>query len=238
MSIVVILLGQYVYKVLVDLLNLILSYNRELYRELIAYPSEIVPVFDLVIHEIINKKYPTVERRQRTQVGTSVCIERYGLFCLGSNVWSGGKHQYEGTQSQWYRQNDINQGHGYSMQPNNSWFACSILSLCFVCPFCGGEMRNARPFALVLTVLQVMIDRGRITEPVQCPRCMTANTMEAVHNRGQFADKQLIKVQETPDSIPEGMANMRLTETLAHEYCMQGRRRTRWTFLLLTILWM
>ena len=55
---------------------------------------------------------------------------------------------------------------------------------------------------------QVVIDRGRIQEPGTCPRCNTQNTMEPIHNRGAFADKQLIKVQETPDSIPEGWSLM------------------------------
>ncbi|PLB48968.1 putative DNA replication licensing factor Mcm4 [Aspergillus steynii IBT 23096] len=52
----------------------------------------------------------------------------------------------------------------------------------------------------------VEIDRGRIAEPTICPRqvCKERNSMELVHNRCAFADKQVIKLQETPDSIPDG----------------------------------
>ncbi|KAH8602992.1 MCM2/3/5 family-domain-containing protein [Bisporella sp. PMI_857] len=50
------------------------------------------------------------------------------------------------------------------------------------------------------------IDRGKIAEPVKCPRrvCDSANSMQIVHNRCDFHDKQVIKLQETPDSVPAG----------------------------------
>lgn len=53
-------------------------------------------------------------------------------------------------------------------------------------------------------VIQVDIDRGKITEPTKCPRCEQANSMSIVHNRSTFADKQVIKLQETPDNVPDG----------------------------------
>lgn len=53
-------------------------------------------------------------------------------------------------------------------------------------------------------VIQVDIDRGKITEPTRCPRCEQSNSMSIVHNRSTFADKQVIKLQETPDNVPDG----------------------------------
>eukprot|EP00055_Hartaetosiga_balthica_P002060 m.2675 g.2675 ORF g.2675 m.2675 type:complete len:846 (-) comp1883_c0_seq1:42-2579(-) len=50
----------------------------------------------------------------------------------------------------------------------------------------------------------VMIERGRITEPVSCNNCSTQKSFQLVHNRCEFANKQMIKLQETPDIIPEG----------------------------------
>lgn len=52
--------------------------------------------------------------------------------------------------------------------------------------------------------LDVAIDRGRIEEPRSCPQCQAAGSMELIHNRCLFSDKQLVRVQETPDEIPEG----------------------------------
>lgn len=54
--------------------------------------------------------------------------------------------------------------------------------------------------------LTVEIDRGKIAEPTRCPReaCGSNNSMQIVHNRSGFADKQVVKLQETPDAIPDG----------------------------------
>ncbi|KAK5137987.1 hypothetical protein LTR08_005784 [Meristemomyces frigidus] len=54
--------------------------------------------------------------------------------------------------------------------------------------------------------VKVDIDRGKIAEPTRCPRevCGQSNSMQIVHNRSGFADKQVIKLQETPDSVPDG----------------------------------
>jgi DNA replication licensing factor MCM4 len=52
----------------------------------------------------------------------------------------------------------------------------------------------------------VEIDRGVIQEPTACPRpaCGQPNSMVLIHNRCSFADKQIIKLQETPDNVPDG----------------------------------
>lgn len=52
----------------------------------------------------------------------------------------------------------------------------------------------------------VGIDRGKIAEPTKCPRpaCESKDSMQIVHNRCKFADKQIVKLQETPDSVPDG----------------------------------
>lgn len=54
--------------------------------------------------------------------------------------------------------------------------------------------------------VKVDIDRGKIQEPTICPRqvCAERNSMQIIHNRCVFADKQVIKLQETPDNIPDG----------------------------------
>ncbi|XP_010268614.1 PREDICTED: DNA replication licensing factor MCM4 [Nelumbo nucifera] len=52
----------------------------------------------------------------------------------------------------------------------------------------------------------IVVDRGRINEPTRCERqeCLAKNSMTLVHNRCRFADKQIVRLQETPDEIPEG----------------------------------
>ncbi|XP_014494619.1 DNA replication licensing factor MCM4 [Vigna radiata var. radiata] len=52
----------------------------------------------------------------------------------------------------------------------------------------------------------IPVERGRITEPTRCLReeCQSRNSMSLVHNRCRFTDKQIVRLQETPDQIPEG----------------------------------
>ncbi|KAI8817905.1 MCM2/3/5 family-domain-containing protein [Fimicolochytrium jonesii] len=54
--------------------------------------------------------------------------------------------------------------------------------------------------------VEVETDRGRVDEPTRCPReaCKTQNSMRLVHNRCVFADKQICRLQETPDETPDG----------------------------------
>jgi DNA replication licensing factor MCM4 len=67
------------------------------------------------------------------------------------------------------------------------------------------DLKQAFFRCLVCSVTQeVMIDRGRIEEPTSCPGCNVKHSMELLHNRSLFSDKQLIRLQESPESIPEG----------------------------------
>lgn len=45
---------------------------------------------------------------------------------------------------------------------------------------------------------------GRLEEPQRCDACNATWTMKLLHNRCWFQNKQLIKMQENPNAIPEG----------------------------------
>ena len=49
-----------------------------------------------------------------------------------------------------------------------------------------------------------ILNRGVITEPVECKSCHSKSSFELIHNMSSFDDKQHVKVQETPDMMPEG----------------------------------
>ncbi|EPS44070.1 hypothetical protein H072_1953 [Dactylellina haptotyla CBS 200.50] len=77
--------------------------------------------------------------------------------------------------------------------------------------------------------VKVEIERGKIIEPTRCPRevCNSPNSMQLVHNRSEFADKQIMKLQETPDSIPDGQTPHSVSVLLYDEMvdvCKAGDR--------------
>ncbi|KAH8101679.1 MCM-domain-containing protein [Cristinia sonorae] len=67
--------------------------------------------------------------------------------------------------------------------------------------------------------MQVEIYRGKIDEPARCPRdvCASVGTMSLVHNRCEFADRQAIRLQETPDSVPDGQTPHTVTLSVYDE---------------------
>lgn len=67
------------------------------------------------------------------------------------------------------------------------------------------EMREAFFKCIVCAfTTSVEIDRGRIAEPTLCSHCNTNYCFQLVHNRSQFTDKQLVKLQESPDDMAAG----------------------------------
>merc|ERR1719219_1535550 len=48
------------------------------------------------------------------------------------------------------------------------------------------------------------IEQGRIAERTLCPNCQTNHSFALVHNRSKFSDKQMVKLQESPDDMPAG----------------------------------
>ncbi|KAK3335745.1 cell division control protein 54 [Cercophora scortea] len=86
----------------------------------------------------------------------------------------------------------------------------------FKCSICGHSVT-------------VSLDRGKIREPTECPRarCGSKNSMQIVHNRCSFEDKQVIKLQETPDAIPPGQTPHSVSVCVYNElvdFCKAGDR--------------
>lgn len=77
--------------------------------------------------------------------------------------------------------------------------------------------------------VNVGLDRGKIREPTECPRevCNSKNSMQIVHNRCSFEDKQVIKLQETPDAVPAGQTPHSVSVCVYNElvdFCKAGDR--------------
>lgn len=49
-----------------------------------------------------------------------------------------------------------------------------------------------------------LIQRGRILDPDYCENCKGKYTFQMIHNNCYFSDKQHVKMQETPETVPEG----------------------------------
>lgn len=52
--------------------------------------------------------------------------------------------------------------------------------------------------------MQVPLSHWAIDEPTKCEGCGGNHTFQIVHNDSTFTDRQLLKLQETPELVPEG----------------------------------
>ncbi|KAB8346083.1 hypothetical protein FH972_023134 [Carpinus fangiana] len=79
------------------------------------------------------------------------------------------------------------------------------------------------------TIAVALSPGGKIAEPTECPRevCKTPNSMQMIHNRCEYSDKQVIKLQETPDHVPDGQTPHSVSVCVFNElvdFCKAGDR--------------
>ena len=149
--------------------------TRVLYQQLVEFPQEVIPVLDLVVNDKINRAFG----RDPNEQGYKPIQVR--TFNLRSS----------------HRMRDLDPSHiDQLLSLRGMVIRCSPiipdLKLAFFrCCVCHHQT-------------EVMINQGRIDEPTKCDGCNMAGSMELVHNRCSFTDKQLIRLQEMADEVPEG----------------------------------
>ena len=85
------------------------------------------------------------------------------------------------------------------------------------------------------------IDRGRIAEPAVCPQCQTLHSMALIHNRSLFTDKQMVKLQESPDDMPPGQTPHTVLLYAHHDLVDSVQPGDRWAeshlyFKMITVI--
>lgn len=166
----------------------LLHSDPELHHQLVAWPSDILPLFD-----------SEVELRR------SKCIDE--LFAeIGSDL------DLADDPSRMYVVRPFNLGIELvrsmrSLDPEDIDSMIALKGLVIRCSALIPEMKQAYFVCSRCNHGQESpIEDGEIIEPSQClnAACAMKHSYRLVHNRCLFIDKQIIKLQETPDAIPEG----------------------------------
>ncbi|NWV79249.1 MCM4 factor, partial [Dasyornis broadbenti] len=148
------------------------SFDENLYRQLICYPQEVIPTFDMAANEIFFDRYPDSILEHQIQVRPYNALKTRNMRNLNPE--------------------DIDQLITISgMVIRSSQLIPEMQEAFFRCQVCAFTTR-------------VEIDRGRISEPSVCKNCNTTHSMALIHNRSMFSDKQMIKLQESPEDMPAG----------------------------------
>ncbi|XP_031468798.1 DNA replication licensing factor MCM4 [Phasianus colchicus] len=148
------------------------AFDENLYRQLICYPQEVIPTFDMAANEIFFDRYPDSILEHQIQVRPYNALKTRNMRSLNPE--------------------DIDQLITISgMVIRSSQLIPEMQEAFFKCQVCAFTTR-------------VEIDRGRIAEPAVCKNCNTTHSMALIHNRSMFSDKQMIKLQESPEDMPAG----------------------------------
>ncbi|KAK4689645.1 DNA replication licensing factor MCM4, partial [Tremellales sp. Uapishka_1] len=185
-----------------DAINL-LSYppSKKLYQQLVSYPQEIIPIFDQVLRDVmielaeeeLEAAQNRYAEREITELELRVLEEE--VRDIEGRVYKVRPFGGEKT----VNMRDLN--------PGDTDKLVSVKGLVIRATPVIPDMISAFFRCLVCQhTVQVEIDRGRISEPQQCPRdvCGSEGTMSLIHNRCEYTDKQVIRLQETPDAVPDG----------------------------------
>lgn len=160
------------------------TFDEALYRQLICYPQDVIPTFDVAINEMFFERYPAAVLEHQIQVRPFNAEKTRSMRALNPE--------------------DIDQ-------------LITISGMVIRTSNIMPEMREAFFKCIVCSFSTVVeLERGRIAEPTLCSHCNTNHCFQLIHNRSQFADRQMIKLQEAPDDMAAGQtpANVLL---LAHD---------------------
>jgi DNA replication licensing factor MCM4 len=161
----------------------IFSFDAQLYRQIEDYPTDLIPIFDLVVSQV---------------------YKELDMYNLGGEQNRTEDHQEEifiqvrpHNLKKTYRIRELGPEHIDKMVTlrgiiiRNGDVVPEMKQAAFRCTNCNTEEQR-------------YIERGRVIEPLTCIKCQAKHSFELMHNMCLFSDKQHVKVQETPESVPEG----------------------------------
>ncbi|PHZ09194.1 MCM-domain-containing protein [Rhizopus microsporus ATCC 52813] len=157
--------------------------TEKLYEQLVKYPQEIIPLMDHAVTEFFMNQYEN---------------EDFGL-------------QFQMKVRPFNLKQSVNMR---ELDPQKVDQLITIKGLLIRASPVIPDMKEAFFRCLVCeNEVTVTVDRGRILEPTRCPResCGGENCMTLVHNRCAFSDKQVARIQETPDVVPDGQTPQTVT---------------------------
>lgn len=191
----------------------------KLWHQVQAYPHEIIPIMDQTIKDVIVDLAEAEMSRLRTDQQQMHAQARpdSSMPAVPSSEPNGHADQSLGipdlvqeAETKLYKVKPFGLDSSVNMRelnPNDMDKMVSIKGLVIRTTPVIPDMKTAFFRCQVCNhAVNVSLDRGKIAEPTRCPRqaCESQNSMQIVHNRCEFADKQVIKLQETPDSVPDG----------------------------------
>jgi len=153
------------------------TYSNKLYEHLVSYPTEVIPIFD---RELWNLSLKMLDAEPE-DIG-SCQVQVHSLLEKDSRIMR-------------------------SMNPTDIERLVSIKGIVIRCSDLAPDM-TAAVFRCTQEEckheVKVSLSHWTIEEPTKCELCGSSRSFQMIHNDCQFSDRQVLKLQETPELVPEG----------------------------------
>jgi len=153
------------------------QFSTKLYDHLVSYPTEVVPIFDRELWKISTE----VVDGEPDELGTCQA-QIFGLLDTDTRVMR-------------------------CMNPTDIERLITVKGIVIRCSDLTPDM-NAALFRCTTedckNEVKVMLSHWRIDEPTKCELCGASHSFQIIHNDCQFTDRQVLKLQETPELVPDG----------------------------------
>jgi len=153
------------------------DFSSKLYEHMISYPTEVIPIFDRELWNLSVK-----ELSEDPEDLGSCQVQVHSLLDKDSKVMR-------------------------SMNPSDIERLVAIKGIVIRCSDLAPDM-TAAVFRCTSEDCKheqkVSLSHWTIEEPTKCDVCGGSKTFQMIHNDCQFSDRQIVKIQETPELVPEG----------------------------------
>jgi DNA replication licensing factor MCM4 len=148
------------------------------YNALLSYPENLVPVFDQVANDLFARNHADAAEAISTRQREAIHVRCYNL------------HQALGMRS-------VDPSHISTMVAIRGM----VIRASMLIPDLQKAMYRCTKCAFHK---EASIQDGRIDEPRDCPSCRSRDSFALLHSRSVFADRQMMRLQEAPESVPNG----------------------------------
>lgn len=155
-------------------------HDAGMYRKLLAYPNELISVFDAVVSKVFAAEHPEEAEAIRDKRRRDLQVRTYNLL----------------------------QDHVQSMRDLNPKDISTMVAVRGMVIRASNVIPDIQRAMYRCTKCKAMkdveIQHGRIEEPRRCRSCNSRDSFTLIHSRSSFSDKQTVRIQEAPESIPKG----------------------------------
>jgi DNA replication licensing factor MCM4 len=174
----------------------IAAFSETLYGHLVNFPTEVIPIFDRELWNISVRELGA----DPESLGT-VQVQIHSLLDRDCKIMR-------------------------SMNPSDIEKLITIKGIVIRCSDLMPDMVSAVFRCSVENCgneAEVAMNHWTIEEPTKCEQCGGNRTFQLVHNECSFMDKQVLKLQETPELVPEGETPQNVAVTCHEDLVDQVR---------------